>query len=511
MSGFARFARGRTRRLVFAVLAAVLALAQFVVPGALDPAGAAAGTSTANQTITVTNSTGAGAPNLTYRLERCSETTGTNCTGATAVGTASGSNNASGDSGALGNGSSWFWGSATALDYGRNYRLSVITALPASNWTLSGRACNPNGDTASNSGTTAIVIRLANSGNDRRATCTFTYETSGGTITARKGGLRNTGTNDTGTFASGIENATFEYSPNSNFSAPLNDLCVTPAATDAAGNCVSGTVTNDDYYVREKAAPAGWNKISQIAYGGDAFSQSPLVPYTQQVTVNNSSATTRRFVNRMTNPTLSSSCGLNVSLVLDRSGSITPNAATYASAAKGFVDALANTPSQMKIFSFSESASTNQGTFVSLSTGAGVTSLKSTIDSVYNSTGGGTNWDAGLQQSISSGSNLVLFITDGNPTARNGDTGSTSTVNLEDVEYGIASANSVKNANQTIWAVGVANQGSGGITPTNLELVSGPGDFYTADLNTIADGPDRLVRVLDAVRRRDAVLDVFEV
>ena len=65
MSGFARFARGRTRRLVFAVLAAVLALAQFVVPGALDPAGAAAGTSTANQTITVTNSTGAGAPNLT--------------------------------------------------------------------------------------------------------------------------------------------------------------------------------------------------------------------------------------------------------------------------------------------------------------------------------------------------------------------------------------------------------------------------------------------------------------
>ena len=62
------------------------------------------GLSTSNQTITVTNSSGAAAPNFTFRLERCNETSGTGCTGATAVGTASGSNNASGDSGALANG-----------------------------------------------------------------------------------------------------------------------------------------------------------------------------------------------------------------------------------------------------------------------------------------------------------------------------------------------------------------------------------------------------------------------
>ncbi len=92
------------------------------------------GPSTSNQTITVTNVSGASAPNFTFRLERCSETTGSNCTGATPVGTASGSNNASGDSGALANGSSWFWGSPTALEYDRNYRLSVITPLPASGW-----------------------------------------------------------------------------------------------------------------------------------------------------------------------------------------------------------------------------------------------------------------------------------------------------------------------------------------------------------------------------------------
>ena len=35
------------------------------------------GPSTSNQTITVTNTSGASAPNFTFRLERCSETTGT--------------------------------------------------------------------------------------------------------------------------------------------------------------------------------------------------------------------------------------------------------------------------------------------------------------------------------------------------------------------------------------------------------------------------------------------------
>ena len=166
-------------------------------------------------------------------------------------------------------------------------------------------------------------------------------------------------------------------------------------------------------------------------------------------------------MNRRSNPPLAGRCGINVSLVLDRSGSITPNRTTYANAAKSFVNALALTPSQMKIFSFAATASADQNTFVSLSTQAGVNSLNATIDAVYNNTAGGTNWDAGLQLAINSGSNLVVFITDGNPTARNGDTSSTNLVNLEDVEYGIASANSVKNAGQTIWAVGVANTADG--------------------------------------------------
>ena len=152
------------------------------------------GVSTSNQTITVTNSSGAAAPNFTFRLERCSETSGTGCTGATPVGTASGSANASGDSAALGNGSSWFWGSPTPLEYDRNYRLSVITPLPASGWGLIGRNCNPDGTETANSGATAIVIALEQFEWQPKAQHAPSRSRSAcGTITARKGGLRNTG------------------------------------------------------------------------------------------------------------------------------------------------------------------------------------------------------------------------------------------------------------------------------------------------------------------------------
>ena len=115
----------------------------------------------------------------------------------------------------------------------------MITSLPASGWNLNGRNCNPDGIATANSGATAIVMRLNNSSGNQRATCTFTFTFSGGTITAHKGGLRNTATNNTDTFATGLQGATFEYSPNANFSAPVNDLCVTPSSTDVNGACVS--------------------------------------------------------------------------------------------------------------------------------------------------------------------------------------------------------------------------------------------------------------------------------
>ncbi len=135
------------------------------------------GVSTSNQTITVTNASGAAAPNFTFRLERCAETTGTGCTGATPVGTTGGSNNASGDSAALGNSSSWFWGSPTGLEYDRNYRLSVITPLPASGWGLVGRNCDPDGNADGDQRCERDRHSLGQrfDWHNRRAACTFTF------------------------------------------------------------------------------------------------------------------------------------------------------------------------------------------------------------------------------------------------------------------------------------------------------------------------------------------------
>ena len=174
---------------------------------------------------------------------------------------------------------SWFWGSTTALEYDRNYRLSVVTPLPASGCGLIGRSCNPNGIETANSDTTAIVMRLNDTSDNRRAACTFTFTSGSGTITVRKGGPRNTAGNNAAPYATGLQGATFEFDDNSAFSSP-SDLCVTPMSTDATGACVSAPVTNGNYLVREKAAPAGWNTIPNIAYRrGRVRSESdPAVP-----------------------------------------------------------------------------------------------------------------------------------------------------------------------------------------------------------------------------------------
>ena len=264
--------------------------------------------------------------------------------------------------------------------------------------------------------------------------------------------------NDVNTFATGLQGATFEFDDNAAFSSP-SDLCVTPASTDAAGACVSAQVANGNYWVREKAAPAGWNTDSEHRLRRRRVrSESDSSRTTSRSRSTIRTPTTRRFVNRRSNPALTAGCGLNISLVLDRSGSIAPNADGVRGRGEELrrlacVDAVADEDLQL-------CCDRDRGPeHVRVVEHAGWCELSQRDDRccVRRTRQGGTNWDAGLQLAINSGSDLVVFITDGNPTARNGDTGSTNLVNLEDVEYGIASANSVKNADQTIWAVGVAN------------------------------------------------------
>ena len=157
-------------------------------------------------------------------------------------------------------------GARTALEYDRNYRLSVITPLPASGWGLTARNCNPDGSSTTNSGTTAIVMRLSNSTGNQRAACTFTFAVVSGTITVHKGGTRaNPAGTDNGTnYAAGLQGAVFESSPqNAN---TWSDLCT----TDAAGDCTSAVLSPGTYDVREKSTPSGWSTIPSLVFGGNS-------------------------------------------------------------------------------------------------------------------------------------------------------------------------------------------------------------------------------------------------
>ena len=175
-------------------------------------------------------------------------------------------------------------------------------------------------------------------------------------------------------------------------------------------------------------------------------------------------------------------------MLLDKSGSIgdtTGEANAYRDAAQAFVNALANTPTSLKIGSFNTAAAfSNGGSAYNLDLGADVTSANAAISSIYGSVSGGTNWDAGMQLAATAGSDLVVFITDGNPTVRNPNSNTDSsdtsgTVNQLDLAYGIASANLTKGANEKILAVGVGS----GITANNLKLMSGPNNFDTNPTN----------------------------
>ena len=276
-----------------------------------------------------------------------------------------------------------------------------------------------------------------------------------------------------------LAGASFEFSP-----AGQNTWQPLCGPTNASGVCSNATIPPGNYDVREATSPAGWTKITEAAFDGGSGDVIPPKPYIQTVTVTSGgNVTTRWFMNQKANPDIAEECGLDIALLLDRSGSIEPNVDDFRNAALAFVSSLQGTPTRLKIYSFAASASTDQGTFLNLLNPADVTTANNTITSVYNNTGGGTNWDAGFNQTIGAGVDAVIVVTDGNPTVWAGDGGSSGTVNLEDVEAGVFSANSVKNVGQKIIAVGAGNA----VSPTNLQLVSGPNDFFTGSTEELLE------------------------
>ena len=117
-----------------------------------------------------------------------------------------------------------------------------------------------------------------------------------------------------------------------------------------------------------------------------------------------------------TNPALGQSCGLDIGLIIDTSGSVdSTEMASMKTAMSSFAGAFTGTPTQFSLTKFSDNSSTPipfTGNLVTVQAG---------INGLPASGSGSTNWDSGLQRSQASfggrpdKANLIVIATDGSP------------------------------------------------------------------------------------------------
>lgn len=177
------------------------------------------------------------------------------------------------------------------------------------------------------------------------------------------------------------------------------------------------------------------------------------------------------------NPELSNSCGLDIALVMDSSGSVnSTELAQMKDAFEEFVNAfLPATPTLFSVVDFDTSASVSQ----TFTTDVGL--LSTAINAP--TSGGSTNWEAGLlaahgtfdPRSDSEHPDLIVFASDGNPTVPGSEANA--------LNVAITAANTIKGAGTRIIALGVGD----GLDITNLEAIAGPGAVYTSNFDTLAN------------------------
>ena len=296
-----------------------------------------------------------------------------------------------------------------------------------------------------------------------------------------------------------------------------------PCVSDADGDCnftipnteATGVNRDRQFWVVRTGSPTGWFGLGTLVTGATAgpFTSTQYRFRTgaqlRAGTVYASSGTNASFMlgtgnttavasggiwqTSRNNPSLPSRCGLNVALVLDLSGSVSSSLPDLKTAAKTFTNSLVGTPSQLALFTFSNTApapgTNNQNRPITpVSTQAGANTVNGWIDGL--SAGGTTNWDQGLFQVAASASHfdVAVVITDGNPTAYGNPTqGPGSFTRFREVENGIFSANAVKAKSTRMIAVGVGSGVSG--AADNLEAISGVtrnSDFYQSSDYTAA-------------------------
>lgn len=277
--------------------------------------------------------------------------------------------------------------------------------------------------------------------------------------------------------------------------------------SNAAGVCtfIVPTPNGSRYWVVQRAAPndvpAGWFSNDTLAIGTTPASQAyrfrtPVISSGVDVSStvdfmiasgnDNNQASGGIWQNSRVNPVAPQQCGIDVALIIDLSGSVAPYETQLKNAAKGFVDALTGTPSQVGIFTFNNVAPATAGGNLGItpvSTPAGADVVKDHIDD-FDTPVEATNWDRGISQVAASGVDydLAVILTDGNPTVYSNDEGPGNRTRFREVENGVFSANAVKALGIRMVAVGVGDGIDG--SPDNLIAISGPGansDYFQTE------------------------------
>ena len=188
------------------------------------------------------------------------------------------------------------------------------------------------------------------------------------------------------------------------------------------------------------------------------------------------------------NPNLSPVCGIDVMLVLDKSGSIASSGATETvrDAARAFLTALSGTGSAVSIVDFSTSAA-QPVPYTTVTDSAIANVFDPYLRNGYKPSGW-TNWEAAFQKvrqanAVPGGTlaDLVIFITDGDPTAYNRATGSPVTGltpgDVTALSRAAAEADLVKAQGSHVLALGVGDAVTSPTSARRLTAISGFNEF----------------------------------
>ncbi|WP_167854490.1 SpaA isopeptide-forming pilin-related protein [Brevibacterium sp. S111] len=188
------------------------------------------------------------------------------------------------------------------------------------------------------------------------------------------------------------------------------------------------------------------------------------------------------------NPSLADKCGLDIGVVLDLSNSLSDRDVDDSkTAAKAVTEGLAGTPSRVSVNTFATfgpDGTNDPIASTSVATSDSVGELNDRVDALRRvpQDAGGTNWDRGLGQLDGTSHDLVLFVTDGKPTAygvpgsERGNTDRGTRTDQIDIDKAIESANALKSEGTKVVGLGVGSE----INEDNIKLVSGQtaGDDY---------------------------------